>query len=158
MTKIISLIFITVSVFSCNQVLAQKPDYTGTWVLNLEKSTLQSEKAKKITKAIFIIKQNGDQFTLTRYHFFGEKKKKIRFKMTADGSTSSVKLLFKGKAEWLSDNLRAAIWNKGFSNIVNYILNDNKDELTADETFASSSLNYHNYWVFDKEVEKAIEL
>jgi hypothetical protein len=48
-----------------------------------------------LTSSVFIIKQEGDKFRLTIYHVFGDKKKKISFKMTADGKTRKVKILFK---------------------------------------------------------------
>lgn len=128
----------------------QKPDYSGTWVLNLEKSKLTSPRSAKITQAVFIIEQQGDKFTLRRYHYMGDKKRKLKIKMTADGRQRKVKLLFNGKAEWIADNLRATLWNKGFSNVVNYSFGSIPDEFIADETFSSSKTNYHNYWVFDR--------
>lgn len=127
-----------------------KPDYTGTWILNLEKSTLQSEKNGEITGGTFIITQKDDKFSLTRYHEYGSKKKKISFRMTADGQTRKIKILFNGKLQWMSDSLEAIIWNKGFTNKVHYKFGSSPDELIADENFSSSKINYHNYWVFDK--------
>jgi len=67
------------------------PNYTGTWVLNLEKSQLE-DRPEGLTSTVFIIKQEGDKFSLTRYHIFGEKKKKISFTMVADGKTRKVKV------------------------------------------------------------------
>ena len=67
-----------------SQILAQTPNYTGTWVLNLEKSTLEHP-PEGLTSTVFIIKQEGDKFCLTIYHVFGDKKRKISFKMIADG-------------------------------------------------------------------------
>jgi len=61
-----------------SQFLAQTPNYTGTWILNFEKSQLES-RPKGLTGSMFIIKQDGDKFKLTRYHLFGDKKKKISF-------------------------------------------------------------------------------
>src|SRR6185312_12732648 len=80
------------------QISAQTPNYTGTWVLNFEKSTLD-HRPDGLTSSVFIVKQEGDKFKLTRYHIFGEKKKKISFKMKADGKTRRVKMLFRGKLE-----------------------------------------------------------
>lgn len=93
-------IFLTVLglFFYQSQIFAQTPNYTGTWVLNLEKSQLE-HRPKGLTSSVFIIKQEGDKFRLTRYHIFGDKKKKISFKMVADAKTRSVKILFKGKLE-----------------------------------------------------------
>lgn len=129
---------------------SQKPNYSGTWILNLEKSRLTSGNSSKITKTIFVIEQEGDKFSLTRYRYMGEKKRKLKFDMTADGERHKVKLLFNGKLEWIEEHLRASIWNKGFSNIVNYTFGSSENEFIADETFTSAKTNYHNYWVFDR--------
>jgi hypothetical protein len=135
------------------QIIAQTPNYTGTWVLNLEKSQLESP-PKGLTSSLFIIKQEGDKFKLKRYHIFGSKKKKISFKMVSDGKTRRVKVLFKGKLEWKDSNLQASIWTKGFSNIVNYKFGNNQNEFIADEVYSSKPHNYHNIWVFEKDNSK----
>lgn len=131
-----------------------KVDYTGRWILNMEKSRLQSEKNRRLTGALFVINQQGDEFSLTRYHIYGEKKKKMSFSMTADGKAHKVKFILNGKLEWMSDSLEAKIWNKGFTNTVHYRFGESPDEFIADETFLSAKINYHNYWVFDREIKK----
>jgi hypothetical protein len=136
-----------------SETFAQKPDYTGTWLLNLEKSKLES-RPEGLTSSVFMIKQEGDKFKLTRYHIFGEKKKKISFKMIADGKTRRVKLLFKGKLEWKENNLEATLWRKNFLNIVNYKFGNNQNEFIADEVFTGKPKNHHNIWVFDRDNSK----
>ncbi|MEQ8531383.1 MAG: hypothetical protein RIB86_06010, partial [Imperialibacter sp.] len=106
-----------------------------------------------LTSSVFVIKQEGDKFKLTRYHIFGDKKKKISFKMTADGKTRPVKILFKGKLENKENSLLATLWGKNFSNIVNYKNGDTQNEFIADEVFTGLPQNHHNIWVFDREVE-----
>lgn len=132
---------------------AQTPNYSGTWVLNFEKSTLQ-HRPNGLTSSVFIIKQEGDKFSLTRYHLFGDKKKKISFKMVADGKTRRVKILFKGKLEQKENTLQATLWRKNFLNIVNYKFGDNQNEFIADELFTGNPQNHHNIWVFDREIPK----
>ena len=134
-------------------IFAQTHNYTGTWLLNLEKSQLES-RPEGLTSSVFIIKQDGDKFRLTRYHISGEKKKKISVKMVADGKTRKVKILFKGKLERKENNLQATLWRKNFSNIVNYKFGNNQNELIADEVFTSKQNNHHNIWVFDREIPK----
>jgi hypothetical protein len=136
-----------------SQISAQSPNFTGTWVLNLEKSKLES-RPEGLTSSVFIIKQDGDKFSLTRYHIFGEKKKKISFKMVADGKTRKIKVLFRGKLERNGNDLRATLWRKDFLNIVNYKFGINQDELIADEVFTSKPNSHHNIWVFDREISK----
>jgi len=134
-------------------IFAQTPNYTGTWVLNLEKSKLE-DRPDGLTSTVFIIKQEGDKFSLTRYHIFGDKKKKISFKMVADGKTRRIKLLFKAKLEWKETGLLASLWRKNFSNIVNYKFGNSQNELIADEVFTGNPKDYHNIWIFDREIPK----
>lgn len=136
-----------------SQNFAQTPNFTGTWELNFEKSTLE-HRPNGLTSSIFIIKQDGDKFKLTRYHIFGEKKKKISFKMIADSKTRRVKILFKGKLEKKENQLLATLWRKNFLNIVNYKFGNNKNEFIADEEFTGQPQNHHNIWVFDRKTSK----
>jgi hypothetical protein len=136
-----------------SRISSQTPDYTGTWVLNLEKSTLEHP-PNGLTGSVFIIKQEGNKFRLTRYLLFGNKKKKISFKMVADGKTRRVKILFKGKLEKTENGLQATMWRKNFSNIVNYKTGNNQNEFIADEIMKSKANNHHSIWVFEREVVK----
>ena len=136
-----------------SQIFAQTPNYTGTWVLNLEKSKLEHP-PEGLTSSVFIIKQEGDKFRLTRNHIFGDKKKKISFKMIADGKTRKVKILFKGKLEQKENSLEATLWRKNFSNIVNYKFGNGQNEFIADEIFKGKPQDHHSIWVFDREVPK----
>lgn len=147
----IPILFFILCLLAANAPLfAQKPDFTGTWTLNLEKSSLES-RSEGFTGSVFIIRQEGDIVKLTRYHFYGEKKNKLSFKMIADGKTRSVKILFKGKLEWQGDNLVSTLWRKHFSNIVTYHFGSNPQEFIADEVFKGYPKDHHNIWVFDKD-------
>lgn len=132
---------------------AQKPNYTGTWILNLEKSKFEFQQ-DGLTSSIFVIKQDGDKVKLTRTHIWGKKKNKLSFKMLADGKTRRVKLLFKGKLEWKENTLQATLWRKNFLNIVNYRFGSHPDEFIADEVFTGYPKNHHNIWVFVKDTAK----
>ena len=151
--KLFSLLAVAGLFVYQSKTFAQTANYTGTWILNLEKSKLEHQ-PKGLTGSIFIIKQEGDKFSLTRYHVFGDKKKKISFKMVADGKTRTVKLLFNGKLEQKENSLLATLWRKNFSNIVNYKFGNSENEFIADEIFTGRPQNHHNIWVFDREVPK----
>jgi len=146
-------IFLVVFALLTLQVIAfaQKDNFTGTWVLNFEKSKLE-HRANGLTSSVFVIKQEGDNFSLTRYHIFGDKRKKISFTMVADARTRRIKLLFKGKLEWKENDLQATLWRKNFLNIVNYKFGTGQNEFIADEVFTGRPQNHHNIWVFDREV------
>lgn len=151
MKKIFTLIF--VSTILNLQVFSQKPNFSGTWQLNLNKSNLENKPAG-LTSSVFIIKQEGDVFRLTRYHISGEKKRKISFKLKADGKTRRIKLFFRGKLEWKDNTLQASLWNKGFSNIVTYKFGKDTNEFIADEVYKGRPQDHHNIWIFDKESVK----
>jgi hypothetical protein len=154
-TKTKLLLFVFTLLAHVSTTFAQKNNYSGTWILNFEKSKLEHRPAG-LTSSIFIIKQEGDKFSLTRYHIFGEKKNKISFSMIADAKTRRIKVLFRGKLEWKDDALLASLWRKNFSNIVNYRFGANKDEFIADEVFKGRPQDHHNLWVFDREETKKI--
>ena len=151
--KVRILLIVIGMVFYQIQVFAQTPNYSGTWRLNFEKSKLE-HRPDGLTSSMFVIKQEGDKFRLTRYHIFGDRKKKISFKMVADGKTRRVKILFRGKLERRENNLKATLWRKNFLNIVTYKFGNSQNEFIADETLTSKPNNHHNIWVFDREIAK----
>jgi hypothetical protein len=154
MSNKIKLLLTIMCLFACqSQIFAQKPNFTGTWVLNLEKSKFEFG-PEGLTSSLFIIKQAEDNFKLTRTHVYGEKKNKLSFKMIADGRMRRVKILFKGKLEWKENSLQATLWRKNFLNIVNYKFGNSQNEFIADEVFAGYPKNHHTIWVFDRDNSK----
>ena len=138
-----------------SQIFAQTPNFTGTWVLNFEKSKLDTtDNLNGLTGQIFVIKQVDNEFSLKIYHVYGDKKKKIGFKMVADGKTRRVKIIFKGKLEQKDNSLQATMWRKNYLNSVNYKFGTNQNELVADEVFRGRPKDHHSIWVFDREVAK----
>lgn len=137
------------------QMFAQRPNFTGTWVLNFQKSKLDTtDNLNGLTGQIFVIKQVDNEFSLKIYHIYGDKKRKIGFKMTADGKARRVKIIFKGKLEQKDNSLQATMWRKNYLNSVNYKFGTNPNELVADEVFTGRPKDHHSIWVFDREVAK----
>lgn len=151
----LSLLFWTILLVLVIQspAIAQTPNFTGTWIMNKEKSKIE-DPSEGMTGSIFRIKQEGNKFRIKIYHIYGEKEKKIGFKMKADGRTRKVKLIFKGKLEQKENSLIATMWRKNFLNIVNYKFGANENELIADEVFTGRPRDHHSVWVFDREVVK----
>jgi hypothetical protein len=153
-TKIKFLLLLLSFLFQL-QIFAQTPNFTGTWTLNFEKSKLDTtDNLNGLTGQIFVIKQDGNKFSLKIYHIYGNKKKKIGFKMIADGKTRRVKIIFKGKLEQKENSLQATMWRKNYLNSVNYKFGANQNELIADELFTGRPKDHHSIWVFDKEISK----
>ena len=140
-------------IFFQSEIIAQTTNYTGTWVLHFEKSKLEN-KTDGLTGQMFIIKHEGDNFSLKIYHIYGRKKKKIGFRMLADDKTRRVKIIFKGKLERKENGLQATMWRKNYLNIVNYKFGANQNELVADEVFTGTPKNHHSIWVFDRDKSK----
>jgi len=136
-----------------SSIFGQAPNFSGTWILNFEKSKLE-DTTDGLTGQMFIIKQVGDKFSLKIYHIYGDTKKKIGFRMLADGKTRRVKIIFKGKLEQKENGLQATMWRKNYINIVNYKFGTNQNEFIADEVFTGRPKNHHSIWVFDREVLK----
>lgn len=129
----------------------QPPNFSGTWKLNFEKSNLdKNDSLNGLTGQLFVINQKDNLFSLKIYHMYGNKTRKIGFKMHADGKTRSVKLIFKGKLEQNENGLQATMWRKNYLNIVNYKFSSNQNELIADEVFKGRPKDHHSIWVFDK--------
>lgn len=153
MTKI-KILLPLLGLFICHsQILAQTANYTGTWVLNNQKSKIQSS-PDGMTSSVFVIKQAGSSFSLTIHHIFGNQQDTIIIKMLADGKIRKVLNVLQGKLEGRKDGLHITLWKKGFLDKVNYKFGDNKSEFIADEVLTSDSDNHHNIWVFDREISK----
>ena len=150
----IKILLTVFGLFVCQlQIFAQSPNYTGNWVLNNEKSKIQS-RPDGMTSSVFIIKQVGNNFSLTIHHIFGDEKDTIVIKMLSDGKTRQVLNVFKGKLEQKINYLQITLWKKDFLDKVKYKFGDNKNEFIADEVLTSDSDNHHNIWVFDREISK----
>jgi hypothetical protein len=147
------LLIIIAAFFFQLSTFAQTPDYSGTWVLNNEKSKIES-RPDGMTSSIFIIKQTGNDFSLTIHHIFGNQKDTIVIKMLSDGKTRKVLSVLDGKLEWEKDGLHITLWKKDFLDKVTYKFGKDKNEFIADEVLVSDSDNHHNIWIFDRDVSK----
>ena len=151
--KIKILLALTALISFQSQIFAQAPNYTGTWVLNNKKSKIQS-RPDGMTSSIFIIKQKGNDFSLTIHHVFGNEQDTIVIKMLSDGKTRQVLNVLDGKLEQRKDVLHITLWKKDFLDKVTYKFGKDKNEFIADEVVTSDAGNHHNIWVFDREISK----
>jgi hypothetical protein len=150
--KKVLLAIIVALCFQLN-IFAQTDNYSGTWVLNNEKSKIVSRQ-EGMTSSIFVIDQKGDDFSLTIHHVFGHQQDTIVIKMLADGRTRKVLSELEGKLERKKDGLHITLWKNGFLDKVTYKFGKDKNEFIADEVLKSDSDNHHNIWVFDRDVSK----
>src|SRR5438045_3833746 len=128
---------------------AQTLNYSGTWVLNNEKSKIVS-RPEGMTSSTFIIRQKGNDFSLTIHHVFGNQQDTIVIKMLSDGKTRKVLSVLEGKQEWRKDGLHITLWKENFSDKVTYRFGKDENEFIADEVLVSDTDNHHNIWIFDR--------
>jgi hypothetical protein len=133
------------------QAFSQKPNYSGTWKINLQKSKFEAKWTEGMTEGEFKITQIGDKFKWWRYFIIKGKKSKLKLNLVADGKVRRIKfLLLKSKLEWQADNLKVKIYRNGFSDNVDYKFGETKNELIIDEVFVGRPQDYHNHYVLDK--------
>lgn len=78
MKKITKLLLTTIILIAFNSSISgQTPNFSGRWILNFEKSKLE-DKTDGLTGQMFIIKQEGDKFSLKIYHNIWREKKENR--------------------------------------------------------------------------------
>jgi hypothetical protein len=69
------ILFTLMTYFFTYRILQRKTKLHGTWILNLERSKLES-RPEGLTGSVFEIRQDGDLLKPTRYHIFSDKKKR----------------------------------------------------------------------------------
>jgi hypothetical protein len=149
----VKLLLTVLGILLCQTtVFSQKPDYSGIWKINLQKSKFEAKWADGLTDGEFKIIQSGNKFKWSRYFITNGKKTKMGLNLKADGKVRRIKfLLFKSKLEWQGDNLKAKIYRKGFSDVVYYKFGETENELVIDEVFVGRPQDYHNHYVLAKQ-------
>jgi hypothetical protein len=135
-----------------------KPDFSGTWKFNPEKSSLEMTAP---TKSIFVIEHQDSRFKLTRTHTWGEESNTLTFEVTTDGKEHHRK---DGEFEswtrmtWMGQELvldmRLAYGGEKGTNVVHYRLADGGKTFIAAEWKHMPREQHHNLWVFDREPEE----
>jgi hypothetical protein len=134
---------------------AQKPNFSGVWKFNPDKSSLQIPPP---TSSIFQIDHQEPYFNLVRTHFYGEKSDTWSIHLTTDGKEfiqeeNGEKLV--GRLYWEGSILvfdsKIFLRNREASNNVRYELSEDGKTLTATERFRGPVVKYDNIWVFEKD-------
>ena len=133
---------------------ARKPDFSGTWVFNTAKSTMQIPAPDS---GVFSIDHKEPVFKLSRTLVKGGKSDAWGIDLTTDGrevvqkgetETTSGRLTWEGN-ELVFDST-IALKDRKASNIVRYSLSADGSVLTAVEKFRGPVVKYDNIWVFDR--------
>jgi len=132
-----------------------KLDFTGTWKLNHEKSSLQIPAPES---TIFVIKHSEPHFHLERTHVFGGNSDTLSIDLTTDGKAVvrnhggfEIHASLRWEGETLVFDSRLDRQGEQATNIVRYRLSDEGQIFIAEEQFRSREHNHDNRWVFDKQ-------
>jgi len=137
-----------------------KPDFSGTWRFNPEKSRLEMTVPTQ-SILIFVIEHQDSRFKLTRTHTQGERSDTFSFEVTTDGKEHHRK---EGEFEswmrmtWMGEELvlesRLARRGEQGTNVAHYRLADGGKTLIAAEWYHMPSSQHHNLWVLERESEE----
>jgi hypothetical protein len=134
----------------------KRPDFSGIWVLNLQKSNLEIPPPKS---AIFVIDHREPHWVLERTHIWKDKdiEDVLKIELDIDGKQlvsdhgdNKIKAHMYWENETLIFDSEIIIPNETASNVVRYVLKDNGKTFIADENYQSISHSHVNHWVFNK--------
>jgi hypothetical protein len=146
------------TLLSALDLLAQaRPDFSGDYVLNREKSQLQVRQAAELERGVVGIAQKGSSFKFARVFTARGKDDPFSYQlMIGDkevaGEEDGMKTF--SRIYWDNDALvyetRMLAPRGEATNVVRYTLEEGGNVLHADETFHGPWLSYRNLWVFDR--------
>jgi hypothetical protein len=135
---------------------APKPDFSGTWVLNLEKSKLQIQ--EKLDGASFTIDHKEPAFRFSRVFVVGGKEDALSYALTTDGKekivaepgrTTTSRLYWDGDVLVLDERIVLKDGREA-TNVVRYSLRDGGRTLVAEEKFRGPFHKHDNLWIADR--------
>jgi hypothetical protein len=142
------------------QILAaqdvRKPNFTGTWIFNPQRSTIQGSAPSAST---FYIKHDEPNFHLSRTHVFNGKSDTWSIDLITDGKhevtehnsyyTARTRMYWEGSSLVLDMKMVTKEGEKA-TNLVKYSLSDDGETFIALEHYKDSTEEHLNKWVFDK--------
>ena len=133
-----------------------KPDFSGTWVLNLEKSRLDPR--MHVEMGTITIDHREPQFHFHRLFVTAGKNDEFSYALTTDGKETVAEE--KGQTVhshlyWDGDVLVYSVLmvrqdGRQATNIVRYSLRDGGKTIVAEEKFRGPILKYDNLWISDR--------
>jgi hypothetical protein len=135
-----------------------KPNLSGDWVLNLEKSKLQTQ--MKLDSATFTIDHKEPDFHFSRVFVVGGKEDVFSYSLTTDGKEKVEeqpdRTLY-NRLYWDGDvlvfDVRIVLKNgREATNVVRYSLRDGGRTFVAEEKFRGAVVKYDNLWVADRKI------
>lgn len=138
-----------------NTATERRPDFSGVWRADLERSRLEIE-APDAT--IIRIEHEDPSFLLTRTHQAGAVSDTLSLSLSTDGSECVADregTSIRSRCEWRGSSLRFhSILRRGevaATNLVVYTMSSDGREIRADERYEGPPRSYHNRWVLVRE-------
>jgi len=128
----------------------QPPNFSGDWVLNLNKSKLRADWTSGLTNGIIKIVHNEPNFSFWRSFTINGKDEVKSYEMLTNGQEQKDKYNFIWTLSWKQDTLLFIIQNHETISDVRYYHSENKKEFVADEKYDSPNMSYHNLWILEK--------
>lgn len=152
-SMILSLFFLAFSAAA-----QSKPDFSGDWSLNKEKSKLQLQQLSSMEKATVTVEHHEPLFKFRRTFTIEGKENSLSFELKTDGKEverdEGARHLI-SRLTWEGDILvfatRIVAPQGEATNIVRYSLREGGRLLQAEEKFRGPVLSYDNLWVFEKQ-------
>jgi len=132
-----------------------KPNFTGSWTHNPERSKLEIPMP---TYSLFHFEHEGPTLRLTRTLTFGDKGNTITLDLVIDGEehlhqvagvNANIRMYWDG--DTLVGDMKVSGPDGDATNVVRYWLEDDGLRLVALERFNSPQQNYENTWVLDRQ-------
>ena len=134
----------------------QKPDFTGTWKFNPQKSKLQIAAPDS---TVFVVEHREPHFRLSRTHTFAGKSDTWGIELTTDGkefTREEPQRTLRGRLVWEGDALvfTVHIWQRDGEELtdrVKYVLASDHKSFTAYESYRGRTAHADNVWVLEKQ-------
>jgi len=138
----------------------KKPNFSGTWELDLDKSSIKlMPKQPPLKSAIFVIDHKEPHWILERTHFHDDIESVLRIEQDINGKQviherAIADVTIKARMYWEKGTIifdSEIMYPDGVaSNVVRYMLADNGNTFIADENFQSKWHSHENHFVFFK--------
>lgn len=137
-------------------IALEKPDFSGKWVFNPEKSKLEIK--VKLDSATFTIDHKEPDFRFSRVFVIGGKSDSFSYALTTDGTEKIEEQpdrTLRSRLYWDGDvlvfDVRIVLKDgREATNVVRYSLRDGGKTFVAEEKFRGPVLKYDNLWVADR--------
>ena len=155
MTGFSCLMLVAVLVAHVASAAPPKPNFTGTWKVNFQKSVLEIPAPDS---TLFVVEHSEPNFHLTRTHVAKGKSDTFSIHLTTDGKEVVRKEGDRtdySLAYWEGNVLvfatRIVMGDKEATNLVRYAMAGDGQSFTAMERFRGPKLSYDNVWVLEKQ-------